>query len=219
VRVLIMARTFLHRDYAAMLNSLWPWHELKLSVQRVVVLGEPRDDAMIGWHGFLASGEKVPDGEIAAMRAAVRPDDTAFLLYTSGSTAQPKGVRLAHSGLLKNCHAIGERQRLTEDDVLLLPISLFWSFGCSNGMMAALTHGAHDRDVNHSAKQSPDNITAGAFNEFQLDVWVVRSVVPHQFRQEDERDRGLHRHAQCSRDALRHRCERPLDAVHILFES
>jgi len=68
---------------------------------------------------------------------------TAFLLYTSGSTALPKGVCLAHWGLLENCHDIGERQHLTEDDVLLLPISLFWSFGCSNGMMAALTHATH----------------------------------------------------------------------------
>jgi fatty-acyl-CoA synthase len=66
-----------------------------------------------------------------------------FFHYTSGSTAVPKGVRLAHWGLLKNCYDIGERQHLTEDDVLLLPISLFWSFGCSNAMMAALTHATH----------------------------------------------------------------------------
>lgn len=143
VRVLIMTRSFLRSDYAAMLDSLRPWHESIPSLQRVVVLGEPTDDAMIGWHDFLASGDKVPDGEIATMQAAVRPDDIAFLLYTSGSTALPKGVRLAHWGLLKNCHDIGERQHLTEDDVLMLPISLFWSFGCSNAMMAALTHATH----------------------------------------------------------------------------
>ena len=143
VRVLIMAHSFLRSDYAAMLSSLQPWHESIPSLQRVVVLGELTDDALVGWHDFLASGEEVPDGEIAAMQAAVRPDDIAFLLYTSGSTALPKSVRLAHRGLLKNSYDIGERQHLTEDDVLLLPMALFWSFGCSNAMMAALTHATH----------------------------------------------------------------------------
>ena len=75
VRVLIMACTFLRSDYAATLSSLRPWHESIPSVQRVVVLGEPTDDAMVGWHDFLASCEKVPDSEIATMRAAVQPDD------------------------------------------------------------------------------------------------------------------------------------------------
>lgn len=143
VRLLIMARRFMHSDYAAMLCSLQPWHESIPSVQRVVVLGESTGAAMVGWHDFFASGDPVPDGEIASMQAAVRPGDVALLLYTSGSTALPKSVRLAHWGLLKNSYDIGERQHLTEDDVLLLPISLFWSFGCSNAMTAALTHATH----------------------------------------------------------------------------
>jgi fatty-acyl-CoA synthase len=143
VRMLIKARTFLRSDYAAMLSSLLLWHESIPSVQCVVVLGEPTDGALIGWHDFLASGEKVPDAEIAAMQAAVRPDDVAFLLYTSGSTALPKSVRLEHSGLLKKSYDIGERQHVTEYDVLLLPISLFWSFGCSNALTAALTRATH----------------------------------------------------------------------------
>ncbi|MFG1316222.1 class I adenylate-forming enzyme family protein [Xanthobacter autotrophicus] len=142
VRLLIMARTFLRSDYVAMLTSLRPWNTSLPSLQRVVVL-EGTADGMVGWDEFLASGDTMCDGEIAAMQATVKPDDIALLLYTSGSTASPKGVRLAHWGLLKNCYDIGERQHLTENDVLLLPISLFWGFGCSNAMMAALTHATH----------------------------------------------------------------------------
>lgn len=143
VTVLIMVRRFLRSDYATVLQSLQPWSTSFPLLRHVVVLDGPSGAGMVSWEDFVATGAAVPDDEIAAARQGVAPDDIALLLYTSGSTAMPKGVRLAHRGLLQNCFDIGERQRLTPDDVLLLPISLFWGFGCSNAMMAALTHATH----------------------------------------------------------------------------
>src|SRR4030095_3875648 len=63
------------------------------------------------------------------------------VLYTSGSTATPKGVTLAHGGVLGNGFDIGERQRLTAADRLWLSVPLFWSFGSANAFPAMLTHG------------------------------------------------------------------------------
>lgn len=72
---------------------------------------------------------------------AAAPDAVACLLYTSGSTATPKGVPLLHAGLIDNMWEIGERQHLVGDDRLWLAVSLFWSLACVNALFAAVTHG------------------------------------------------------------------------------
>src|SRR4029453_4101391 len=56
-------------------------------------------------------------------------------------TALPKGVTLAHGGIIENGFNIGERQHLTAADVLGLAVALFWSFGSANALPAILTHG------------------------------------------------------------------------------
>lgn len=71
-----------------------------------------------------------------------RPQDPAFILYTSGSTSYPKAVPLTHATTIENGFNIGERQGLTAGDRLLLFPPLFWSYASANGMIATFTHGA-----------------------------------------------------------------------------
>ena len=57
-------------------------------------------------------------------------DDTAVILYTSGTTGKPKGAELTHSNLLLNCSAVVPRLLpLGPDDVALATLPLFHSFG------------------------------------------------------------------------------------------
>jgi fatty-acyl-CoA synthase len=66
----------------------------------------------------------------------------AFILYTSGSSAKPKAVRLSNKACIENGFNIGERMGLTPADRVLVAPPLFWSYGAANAWPAILSHGA-----------------------------------------------------------------------------
>jgi fatty-acyl-CoA synthase len=111
------------------------------ALRTVVVLDGDASPGTFGPAKFLARGAGVDAAALARAQAAVSADDVCFILYTSGSTAEPKGVTLAHGPLLANGFDIGERQHLTAADRLWLAVPLFWSFGSANAMPAIMTHG------------------------------------------------------------------------------
>lgn len=95
----------------------------------------------ITWHEFLQRGQGISQALVDLSAQAVQPDDDAILLYTSGSTAAPKGILLQHGHWVSNSFYIGERQHVTHHDRLWLAVSLFWSFGIVNAAPNLLTHG------------------------------------------------------------------------------
>jgi acyl-[acyl-carrier-protein]-phospholipid O-acyltransferase/long-chain-fatty-acid--[acyl-carrier-protein] ligase len=60
-----------------------------------------------------------------------RGDDEAALLFTSGSSGEPKGVVLSHRNLLANVTQFGSRLDLPADSAILGCLPLFHSFGCT----------------------------------------------------------------------------------------
>jgi HIP---CoA ligase len=82
-------------------------------------------------------------GELGVLLSSPAAEaDDALLLFTSGSSAQPKAVRLTQGGLVATAHAIGERQGIREGDRFWFASPLFFVFGCSNALPNALTHAA-----------------------------------------------------------------------------
>jgi len=149
---LIIMDRFLKNDYAAMLYELCP--ELQVSkpgellserfpfLRRVIFYSSTKYPGTYEFEQLYTLGEGVPVQLVNNAQEEVKPQDTAYILYTSGSTATPKGVILNHRGLIENSFNIGERLHLTEKDRVWIAVPLFWAYGSANAMMATITHGA-----------------------------------------------------------------------------
>lgn len=76
-------------------------------------------------------------GEIEPTNA----DDTAVLLYTSGTTGRPKGAELTHFQLYMNCTTGGELFGFEDDDIGVAVLPLFHVFGLSSVLNVAVRFG------------------------------------------------------------------------------
>ncbi|HEV8473160.1 MAG TPA: AMP-binding protein [Methylomirabilota bacterium] len=137
-RVIVTMEAFRGRRYLDAIGEVCP--ELP-ELRAVVSIDGRRHDGVYAWPEFLRRAGDVRATALTAAQAAVSADDLCYILYTSGSTATPKGVMLAHGGVIDNGFDIGERQHLTHTDRVWLAVPLFWSFGSANALPAILTHG------------------------------------------------------------------------------
>jgi long-chain acyl-CoA synthetase len=126
-------------------------------------LSDPEAKAVFAWHQFADAADAgaaeagaecitVKPGEFENLVGAAEPvvevadrdpDDTAVVLYTSGTTGTPKGAELTHSNLVRNVEVTLET--LVEagpDDVILGALPLFHSFGQTCGLNVAVAAGA-----------------------------------------------------------------------------
>jgi fatty-acyl-CoA synthase len=110
-------------------------------LRTVIAVGGHPNTADFSLSEFLLRGEDVDPARLASAQQQVAPADIAYILYTSGSTAAPKGVTLAHGPVIANGFDIGERMHLTAADRVWLAVPLFWSFGSANALPALMTHG------------------------------------------------------------------------------
>jgi long-chain acyl-CoA synthetase len=125
-------------------------------------LGDPEAKLCFAWHGFADQAESgaaeagaelvvVEPGEFEGLLAQAdagdevvdrAAEDTAVILYTSGTTGTPKGAELTHSNLVRNVETSTALFDITSDDVILGALPLFHSFGQTCSLNTSMHAGA-----------------------------------------------------------------------------
>lgn len=70
-----------------------------------------------------------------------QPSDTAVILYTSGTTGDPKGVEISHSALVWSAQASFNVFQASKNDIILTALPLFHSFGQGCNMNCSIIGG------------------------------------------------------------------------------
>jgi fatty-acyl-CoA synthase len=111
-------------------------------LRRVAAVGSgaPRG-AVEPWEAFLGAGDRVPDAMVDATSAEVTPGDHSLIIYTSGTTAKPKGILHPHRGPSLQSWRFAQQLRLDPTVRVWSAFPFFWSAGFVMVMGATLAAG------------------------------------------------------------------------------
>ena len=114
------------------------------TLRRVIVdgsVGAAEVPGVLFWDELLERGEAVPAARVEALAAAVDPDAPALIMFTSGSTGNPKGVVHSHR-LFRNVTDQANRLGIGPRDRTLMYLPLFHVFGMYDGALMMPLAGA-----------------------------------------------------------------------------
>jgi acyl-CoA synthetase (AMP-forming)/AMP-acid ligase II len=149
-RLLCTVGEFLGTDYVGMLRGALggagsdakrPVADLP-DLETIVLLRGDGGAGVVSWSGFLAGGDAVPAAEAERRARAVAADDLSDIMFTSGTTGNPKGAMTAHGQNLRAFQVWSEVVGLREGDRYLIVNPFFHSFGYKAGWLSALMTGA-----------------------------------------------------------------------------
>jgi acyl-CoA synthetase (AMP-forming)/AMP-acid ligase II len=155
VQMLLTLPRFLKADYLERLEAAAPslarqkagaLHVRELPYLRdVIVFGHP-DRAWarpVSSLGAAADANPAIDGGfLRAVEDCVAPADPLIVIYSSGSTADPKGAVHTHGTLIRHSFKLNSFRDLEADDRMFSPMPFFWVGGLVYTLMAALHTGA-----------------------------------------------------------------------------
>ncbi|WP_017430494.1 AMP-binding protein [Vreelandella jeotgali] len=152
ISVLVTADRFKTSNYRESLYELAPelhagtpghTHSQRLADLRAVInMDSEKHDGMWTWDEFTRFGDDTPQATLDDVQNRLQFDDPINIQFTSGTTGNPKGATLTHHNILNNGFFVGESQRLTDRDRVVIPVPLYHCFGMVMGNLGCITHGA-----------------------------------------------------------------------------
>jgi acyl-CoA synthetase (AMP-forming)/AMP-acid ligase II len=150
-QILLTADRHLDHDYLARLEEIMAVEGQRHD--RLALLSHPflRSVSVWGeadreWCGsvedLVARGRELDPLLLDAIEEEVSPADPAVIVYSSGTTADPKGVIHSHGAMVRHPHNLWQFRDLAVGDVVYTPMPLFWVGGLSVTLIAAMHAGA-----------------------------------------------------------------------------
>ena len=135
-RMLFTVGEFLGTKYVELIAD----QELPHLERSVVFAGE--DSTAEPWENFLLAGDEISVAQAIRRFKAVKPDDLADILFTSGTTGNPKGVMCTHEQVLRCYESWTDVVGLRQGDRYLVVNPFFHAFGYKSGWLSCILRGA-----------------------------------------------------------------------------
>jgi len=94
-------------------------------LRNIVLYGTSEAPGMLSEDQFNALAEQGDMDRLHVSRLQIRLGNTALILYTSGTTANPKGCMISHEAIVRNGAALADRYELTGEDSFWSPLHMF----------------------------------------------------------------------------------------------
>ncbi|GAA2121406.1 FadD3 family acyl-CoA ligase [Actinomadura napierensis] len=138
-KALVTVTDFLGNDYVEMLAGAG----VALPDLRTTVIARGRPSGTgVPWDAFLARATGEALAEVDRRRAALGSGDTSDILFTSGTTGEPKGVVMTHGRTMRVATDWVAMTGLSEGDRYVMVNPYFHMFGFKAGILACVSAGA-----------------------------------------------------------------------------
>jgi len=141
-KALVTITGFLDTDCVALLRDAVDAESELPDLGTIVVARGDAPEGTRTWEEFLAAGNAVGSAEAGVRALSVEPDDLSDIMFTSGTTGNPKGAMLTHAQTLRAYRDWSDVVGLRDRDRYLIVNPFFHSFGYKAGWLASLMMGA-----------------------------------------------------------------------------
>lgn len=114
-------------------------------LRRILVWG----DCDRGWartasevEALAGASRSIDTAFLREVEQTITPSDRLVIVYTSGSTADPKAVVHTHGALVRHAFQMAKARDLVPEDRIWTPMPLFWIGGLCFGLLGAMHCGA-----------------------------------------------------------------------------
>lgn len=153
VEVLLLQSSFLHHQYLDELVERYPTigqehsgaiycRELPYLRRAFALDLRTARGGVEPWSSLIEGGESFPEDVVLARAREVKTADDGIIIYTSGTSAEPKGVLHCHRSPVLQSWRWAEQMRLGTSDRAWGDMPLFWSAGFAKMLGSSLVAGA-----------------------------------------------------------------------------